>query len=172
MKVRPVTPADAPAVGRLGFDAREPLALLTGRPQAALSPGAQARPMTEADLPACADLCRRVHGFDRLNELSDAVARPGPIVLTRAGQIRAYASVPNLWFANHGVAETDQDMFDPLAGCALLTPGPLSLLLPIRQAALFRWCLAQGLRIVKPMTLMAMGAYHEPRSAFYPSVEY
>jgi hypothetical protein len=46
-----------------------------------------------------------------------------------------------------------------IVGAAAATGAPLSLLLPARQAGLFRWCLSRGLRVVKPMTLTAMGAY-------------
>jgi hypothetical protein len=46
------------------------------------------------------------------------------------------------------------------------------LLVPIRRAAFFRGLLAAGLRVIKPMTLMAMGQYQEPAGAFYPSVGY
>ena len=42
----------------------------------------------------------------------------------------------------------------------------------MRQAGLFPWCLAGGLRVVKPMTLMTMGAYAEPRGCYLPSVGY
>jgi hypothetical protein len=43
---------------------------------------------------------------------------------------------------------------------------------PSPQADLFRLCLSQGLRMIKPMTLMAMREYHEPKGAWYPSVGY
>jgi len=46
---------------------------------------------------------------------------------------------------------------------------PLSFLLPIRQAALFRWALAAGLRAIKPMTLMTIGEYREPLGSYVPS---
>jgi hypothetical protein len=46
------------------------------------------------------------------------------------------------------------------------------LLLPTRQADLFRWCLKNGMRVLKPMTLMTMGEYHEPRGSYLPSVGY
>ena len=57
-------------------------------------------------------------------------------------------------------------------GYAAASPEPLDLLLPIRQASLFRWCLAHGMRVVKPMTLMTTGAYRKPRGSWFPSVEY
>ena len=48
-------------------------------------------------------------------------------------------------------------------------PGP-GFLLPTRNSDVFRWCLANGLRVVQPMTLMSIGLYNEPRGAFMPSV--
>src|SRR6185369_3129480 len=49
---------------------------------------------------------------------------------------------------------------------------PISFLLPTRQTNLFRWCLKKDLRVIKPLTLMAMGEYHEPRRCYLPSVGY
>jgi hypothetical protein len=48
------------------------------------------------------------------------------------------------------------------------------MLLPIRNASLFRWALSEGLRVLKPMTLMSMGKYNKPRLAgtWFPSVAY
>jgi hypothetical protein len=40
------------------------------------------------------------------------------------------------------------------------------------NAELFRWCLAQGLRIVQAMTLMRVGLYDDPAGAFLCSVTY
>jgi succinate dehydrogenase flavin-adding protein (antitoxin of CptAB toxin-antitoxin module) len=35
----------------------------------------------------------------------------------------------------------------------------LARLLPTRDAALFRWCLTEGFRAIKPMSLMVIGEY-------------
>jgi hypothetical protein len=43
---------------------------------------------------------------------------------------------------------------------------------PARNGALLRWCLAHGLRVVQPMTLMSLGLYGEPSGSFLPSVLY
>jgi predicted N-acetyltransferase YhbS len=168
----PFNTISLPLYTSLGFDTREPLALMTGKVHATPRPGATVRPVTPADLPACADLCRRVHGFDRANDLFDGIAHFRPHLVERAGRITAYASAPAFWIMNHGVAESDDDLFDLLAGAGAAFPEPLALLIPTRRGALFRWCLQNGLRMVKPMTLMAMGDYHEPRGAFFPSVQY
>jgi predicted N-acetyltransferase YhbS len=156
----------------LGFDAREPLALMTGKTRQKLGAGAEVRPLREADLAECAELCRRVHGFDRVNELRDAMAMFGALVLVRKGRVVAYASAPNFWPLNHGVGETEEDLRELLAGASAAGDAPLMLLVPTRRADFFRWCLAQGLRVIKPMTLMSMGDYREPTGAFYPSVGY
>lgn len=156
----------------LGFDVREPLVLVVGELKAETPGGYEVRPMTGEDHAACADLCRRVVGFGRANELRATAPMLAPFVALRAGRVAAYASGPNTWPLNHGAAETDEDMQALLAGAARLSAAPLSFILPVRQANLFRWCLANGLRVVKPMNLMSMGEYRDPRGAYLPSVGY
>lgn len=156
----------------LGFAPREPLAMLIGKPQGRASGSGEARPMREEDLPQCAELCQRIHGIERSNELADSLKLFRPFVLTRDGRVVAYASAPTFWPLNHGMAETEQDMIDLLLGAAAASNEPLALLLPIRQANLFRWCLSSGLRMIKPLTLMSIGRYQEPSGPFYPSVSY
>ena len=168
----PFNTISLPLYTSLGFDTKEPLALMTGKIRGTARPGGTVRPVTAADVPACADLCKRVHGFDRANDLSDGIAHFRPHLLERGGRVVAYASAPAFWIMNHGVAETDADLFDLLAGASAAFPEPLALLIPTRRGDLFRWCLASGLRMVKPMTLMAMGEYRDPRGAFFPSVQY
>lgn len=156
----------------LGFDVKEPLALLRGKLRDKPAADSSVRAMTQEDIPACAALCRQTHGFDRANELRDAVAHFHPLVVSRNGRITAYASAPNFWIANHGVAETETDLRQLLLGASAAGEQPIELLMPTRQSSLFRWCLQQGLRIIKPMTLMAVGTYHQPKTCFYPSVAY
>jgi hypothetical protein len=48
---------------------------------------------------------------------------------------------------------------------------PLAILVPLRSG-LFHWCLAEGLRSLKPMNLMTLGSYQEPRGSWFPSVLY
>src|SRR5690606_34813907 len=138
----------------LGFEAREPLALVCGTPATRPANQEAVRPMREEDLPACADLCRQIHGIERTQELRDALGVFAPLVLERQGRITAYASAPTFWPLNHGVAASEQDMHDLLIGAGALNPQPLSFCMPIRQAGCFRWLLKEGLRVIKPMTLM------------------
>lgn len=156
----------------LGFDVKEPLAMLEGSVEGGVPAGLEVRRMQEEDLGAVNELCRRVHGFDRAGELKSLWPLLSPYVAVRAGSVTAYASAPNSWALGHAVAETDEGMQALLAGASAQGDAPLSFLLPTRQAALFRWCLGRGLRVVKTMTLMATGEYVEPRGSFITSVGY
>ena len=156
----------------LGFDAKEPILLMNGKPKSKLPAGFEVRPLANQDLDSCAALCAKTHGFDRANELRDALQFFTPFVALRGGRVTAYASTVTFWPLNHGVAETDEDMKALLLGAGAATEEPLSFLLPVRHASFFRWCLREGLRVVSPMTLMAMGEYQEPKGCYFVSVLY
>jgi predicted N-acetyltransferase YhbS len=156
----------------LGFEAKEPLALMEGKPKGKAVAGVEVRPLQSKDLAACASLCVRVHGFDRANELRDALELFSPMVALREGCITAYASAPFYWKLNHGVAETEEDMRALMLGAGAMNIDPPAMLVPVRQASFFRWCLREGLRVLKPGTLMAMGMYQEPNGCYFPSVLY
>ena len=155
----------------LGFEVREPLVLIEGVIKGEVPAGYEVRPMRDDDHDACAELSRSVHGFDRINEVKNTPPAPSPFVALRDGRITAYTSAPQMWPLNHAVAENENDMHALLIGagnqCELL-----SFLLPTRQTDLFRWCLKQGMKVVKPMTLMSMGDYREPHGCYLPSVGY
>lgn len=156
----------------LGFDVVEPIVVMQGTPKSKTPTDVKVRPLVEKDFDESADLCRRVHGFDRKNELIQMAQNFPALVAVRENRIVAYATAPIMWQLNHAVAETTEDMQALLSGAAERLGQPLSFLLPTRQAELFRWCLRSGLKVVKPMTLMAMGKYQEPRGIFLPSVLY
>jgi hypothetical protein len=134
--------------------------------------GAAVRRMADADVGACDALCRQVHGVSRASDIADAVCTMAPVVLERDGRIAGYLTNPSVWLTNHGVSESEDDMKALILGAAALQQGPLSFLLPTRQADLFRWCLAEGLKSVMPMTLMTMGEYRTPQGSYMPSVLY
>jgi predicted N-acetyltransferase YhbS len=155
----------------LGFDVKEPVAVISGKPRSEPVAGGEVRPITEDDLEQCEALCRKVHGFERTNDLRDAMQAFAPFVAVREGRITAYASNVTFWPMAHGVAESEEDMKALLLGSAALVEEPIAFLVPIRSG-LFRWCLAEGLRLVKPMNLMAVGQYHEPSGSWFPNVLY
>ncbi len=156
----------------LGFDANELFVVLAGAPTSAPPPDWEIRPLTETDVAGCEALHESVHGYPRTNELREALATGSPVVALRGGRVRAYMAVPTFWIANHGVAETEEDMQALLLGAARMAAEPLSFLLPVRHSALFRWCLRERFRAIKPMTLMTIGEYREPRGSYFPSILY
>jgi predicted N-acetyltransferase YhbS len=155
----------------LGFEVREPTVVMSGKPASGPVAGIDVRPLRRADVQACEELCRRVHGFERTNELRVAMRAFAPVVAVREGGVVAYATALAFWPMAHGVAETDEDMQALLLGAAAASDEPLAILVPMRSR-LFAWCLGEGLRSVKPMNLMTLGFYQEPRGAWFPSVLY
>ena len=158
----------------LGFEVKEPCALMSGTPRSGPAGGVEVRALEERDLEKCEDLCIRVHGFERTNELRDAFQVPvfSPFVAVRDGRITAYATTLTFFPAAYGVAETQDDVCALILGALAAGEEPASFLLPTRQAGLFRWCLSEGLRAVKPMTYMTIGEYREPDGCWIPSVLY
>jgi hypothetical protein len=153
---------------KLGFEIREPLAVMQGAAINEVPSGYAVRAASPADLEACNALCRRVHGHDRSGELADAIAHGTARVAEYNGRITAYAS--DVSFFGHSVAENNEGLF-ALLGSAQKFAGP-GVLVPTRNAELFRWCLSHKLQVVEPMTLMTIGLYNEPSGAFLSSILY
>lgn len=150
----------------LGFDVREPLSCMQGRTLQRSVPGCTVRPAQPDDVNACNALSDRVHGFDRGNELEQAIQGGTARVVEREGRIAGY--VTDLAFFGHATAETNLDLQALIAAVDFL--GGPGILVPSRNNALFRWCLSNGLRVVQPMTLMSIGLYNEPSGAWLPSI--
>jgi len=152
----------------LGFEIREPLACMQGRTKQRSAPGCMVREAEPGDVPACAALSNRVHGFDRSAELPHAIESGTAKVVVRGGRITAYSS--DLAFFGHTTAETDADLEALL--CSVDSFGGPGILIPTRNTAVFRWCLENGLQVIQPLTLMSMGLYNEPAGAWLPSILY
>ena len=155
----------------LGFDVTAACVVMSGSPRGEPAGGIEVRHMTDADSDQCQALCKRVHGFTRSGSLRDALRAFAPFVAVRDGRITAYATSVTFWPMAHGVGETEEDLQALLLGAAATDHEPIALLVPL-QSGMFRWALEQGLRAVKPMNVMARGAYQEPRGAWFPSVLY
>ena len=158
----------------LGFDVKEPAVVMNGTLRNPPPARIEVRPLEEGDLEECERLCLSVHGFERTNELRDAIQIPvfSPFVALRERRITAYATTLTSFGAAYAVAETEEDMCALIAGALAAGDGSASFLLPTRQAGLFRWCLSEGLRPVKPMTYMSTGEYREPNGCWIPTVLY
>jgi GNAT superfamily N-acetyltransferase len=155
----------------LGFDVTASCVVMNGKPRGEPVTGVEVRPLTQDDLEECEALSQRVHGYERSGALRDSMQAFTPFAALRDGRIVAYASTLTFWPMAHGVAESEEDMRALLLGAAAGLDEPLALLVPL-QSGLFRWCLEQGLRGVKPMNVMSRGEYQEPQGSWFPSVLY
>ena len=153
---------------KLGFDTREPISTMSGPPIRKTMDGFHVRPALPSDLEACNRVSRKIHGHDRGGELADAIEQGTAKVVEREGRITGYTS--SMAFFGHSMGGTVDDL-KALISAADSFGGP-GILVPTRNAALFRWCLENGLRVVHPMTLMSMGMYQEPAGSYLPSVLY
>lgn len=153
---------------KLGFDAREPMSVMQGPPIQKTVEGCTVRKAQQRDMEAANRICEGVHGHTRAGELRDAIGQGRAVVVERHGRITGYASA--IGFFAHAVGESNLDL-QALIASADGFEGP-GILVPTRNAQLFRWCLENGLRVAYPMTLMTIGLYNEPVGAYLPSVLY
>lgn len=151
---------------KLGFDPREPLACMQGTPPGTRFEGCTVRAAREQDLDGCNRVCWHVHGHDRAGEVAEAIREGSARVVERGGRITGYTTA--LAFFGHTAGESNLDV-QALIAAAEGYGGP-GILIPTRNAALFRWCLKSGLRVVQPMHLMSLGLYNEPKGAWLPSI--
>jgi predicted N-acetyltransferase YhbS len=150
----------------LGFDIREPLSCMQGKTLQRSVPGCAVRPAEPDDQDACNNLSRRVHGFDRGIELAQAIEHGTAHVVERGGRLTGFTT--HLSYFGHSTAETNVDLQALIASTESIA-GP-GILMPSRNSDLLRWCLANGLRVVQPLTLMSAGLYNDPAGAWLPSV--
>jgi GNAT superfamily N-acetyltransferase len=153
---------------KLGFDVREPLSVMQGPALQRSVEGYVVRAATIDDVDAASRVCEQVHGHHRAGELRDAVTHGTAAVVEHGGRITGYTS--GVGFFGHSVAESDTGL-QALISAAPAFGGP-GFLLPTRRSAMYRWCLANRLRVVEPLTLMTMGLYNEPVGAYLPSILY
>ena len=153
---------------KLGYDVREHLACMQGTAFETTIAGCTVRKAAESDVEACNRVCQKVHGHDRGGELKDTVAKGCATLVERDGRVTGHATT--IGFFGHAIGENNDDL-KALISAAKEFAGP-GFLLPTRNGELFRWCLANGLRVTQPMTLMSHGLYSDPVGAFLPSILY
>ena len=153
---------------KLGFDTRDLMVVMQGPPIQKVPEGYTVRAATEADVAAANRVCESVHGHSRSGELRDAIGQRTALVVERHGRITGYAT--GFGYFAHAVGEFNGDIQALIAAAPEFNGS--GIIVPARNSDLFRWCLAQGLRVVQPMTLMTIGLYNEPRGAYLPSVLY
>jgi len=152
----------------LGFEIREPISTMQGKPIQEVIPGRTVRPAAESDVEPCNAICKAVHGHDRNGELVDSIKQGSAKVVLHADRITGYTS--GMAFFNHSVGLANDDLM-ALIGSADSYGGP-GILIPSRNTQLFHWCLDKGLKLVQQLVLMTVGMYNEPAGTYMPSVLY
>jgi predicted N-acetyltransferase YhbS len=156
----------------LGFEVREPISNMQGKPIREVIPGRSVRAATESDVDSCNAICKAVHGHDRNGELRDSIKQGSAKVVLHGDKITGYTT--GLAYFNHSVGLTNDDLK------ALIRSanddddryGGPGILIPTRNTQLFRWCLDRGLRLVQQLILMTIGMYNEPTGSYMPSILY
>ena len=151
-----------------GYQTREPMSVMQGKPPGIGFAGYTVRPAQTADLESCNALCRKVHGFDRSRELADAIKQNAATVVDHLGTISGYSTL--VGFFGHTVANTNQDLI-ALIDAAPEYPGP-GFILPTRNFEVLSWSLRHGLRLIVQANLMTIGLYNEPVGAYMPCILY
>jgi predicted N-acetyltransferase YhbS len=153
----------------LGFETREPVSTMQGKPIRDDISGKSVRTATESDVESCNAICKAVHGHDRNGELKDSIREGSARVVLQGDKITGYTS--GLTYFNHSVAFTNDDLKALISSTTDNYGGP-GILVPTRNTQLFRWCLDNGLRLVHQLTLMTIGLYSEPTGSYMPSILY
>jgi predicted N-acetyltransferase YhbS len=92
----------------LGFEAREPISNMQGKPIREVIPGRSVRVANESDVESCNTICKAVHGHDRNGELLDSVKHGSAKVVLHDGKITGYTT--GLAYFNHSVGLTNDDL--------------------------------------------------------------
>ena len=154
----------------LGFEVREPISTMQGKPIQETIPGRSVRTATESDIESCNAICKAVHGHDRNGELRDSIKQGSAKVGLHGYKITGYTC--GLTFFNHSVGLTNDDLKALISSATGDYYGGPGILIPTRNTHLFHWCLNNGLRLVQQLTLMTIGLYNEPVGFYMPSILY
>jgi predicted N-acetyltransferase YhbS len=155
----------------LGFEIREPISNMQGKPIQEIIPGRSVRTATESDMESCNAICKTVHGHDRNGELQDSIKQGSAKVVLHGDKITGYTC--GLTFFNHSVGLNNDDLKTLISSATDNDSyGGPGILIPTRNTQLFRWCLNNGLKLVQQLTLMTLGMYNEPAGSYLPSILY
>jgi predicted N-acetyltransferase YhbS len=156
----------------LGFEVREPISNMQGKPIREVIPGRSVRTATESDVDSCNAICKAIHGHDRNGELRDSIKQGSAKVVLHGDKITGYTT--GLAYFNHSVGLTNDDLKALISSANNDDDryGGPGILIPTRNTQLFRWCLDNGLRLVQQLILMTIGLYNEPRGSYMPSILY
>ncbi|MGA1195399.1 MAG: GNAT family N-acetyltransferase [Candidatus Latescibacterota bacterium] len=147
----------------LGFALVESLVWIEGKFKNKPHNNAQIVALDTSNYNDCLALCNQVLGFYR-----------GPDTFTdvwgifRNNQLTAYTT--GLSADGYTLAQTEDDLRTLILGLATQQLDTLSFLLPTHHTTFLLWCLSSGLKIKKPLNLMAKGNYQPPNGLYFPNL--
>ncbi|MCJ7511275.1 MAG: GNAT family N-acetyltransferase [Dehalococcoidia bacterium] len=160
---------------RLGFDAKEEIAFLRGRPPDDERTVGAIRECTPQDLDALDDLSLDVLGFRRRGDVKTIMPFVRPLVVEREGRLVGFVCrfpTPSGILMGPAVARDEEALKDLIVGAARLAPGDLRPVVPVSCPSLLRWALQAGFSLSELGTLMVRGTYEAPAGASMPSIWY
>jgi len=160
-------PASLSLYASLGFDVKEPVAVMQAAPLAEAD--SSVRAIAEPDLPAIEDLSERIYKNSRRNEV--AAAAPygfAALLRERQGRITRYL-LPGIF--GHGVAETEEDALALIGEAARRLPPEIArFFCPLTESSFYRKALQADCHVIKVMNYMTLGPYEPPDEVWMPSV--
>ncbi len=159
---------------KLGFEVKDVLASIAGRPPDDAQPEGRVREYTPGDLDACDALHRDVLGVGRRHDIELMAQFAPPAVVERDERIAGYQTrfPGDVIFFMHGVARDERALRDLIIGTARMAPGELRIPLPASQPETLRWAMANGFALKELDTYMVRGAYQPPMGTWIPSPFY
>lgn len=160
---------------RLGFEVKNLLAGLRGRPAESEQPSQSVREATSADAPSMVQLCEGVLGVSRRNETEVMTRFAPPLVAERDDRIVGYlcrVPLPSITLLGHAIAEDETTLRDLVVAAARASEAELSFDLPTSQSETLRWALRSGFSLRVLESLMVRGEYQPPSGAFLTSPWY
>jgi predicted N-acetyltransferase YhbS len=153
---------------RFGFELRDAVFWFEGPPLQREVPGHPVRIATREDVEACNRLCVRAHGVPRGGALLDGVLSKSALVVEREGRITGYWAQTG---TGHAVGETTTDLQALICGASrfLGGGGPL---VPANDVELFRWCYANGFRVIRTMAQMTRGTWQRSELPYLSSTSW
>lgn len=153
---------------KIGFKIQTPIMIIQGSHVKENIINTHVRFAKMDDLEITSELCEKIHGHNRKQEVVDAINSGSAKVVERNGRITGYTT--EVSFFGHTVGESNDDIKALIA--ATTEYKGAGFLLPATNHELVIWCLNNNLKIVMSMVHMTMGLYEKPKGAYLPGILY
>ncbi len=167
---------------KLGFEVKDLLAILRGRPPEDEDPTDPVRAYAPDDLDALDALHREVLGVGRRHDIEFMANMTPPVVVERDGRVAGYLTrfPGDEAYLTNGVARDERALRDLIIGTARAVPGVMHAFIPTSSAETLRWAMERGgadvagggFELRELASYMVRGEYRQPMGAWVPSPFY